>query len=724
MSSILVFTVLPASAQNYTFTNTTNSAGVSNDTYHHFGATWSDYDGDGLIDIYVVNGIDPPLNGDDANTLFHNNGDGTFTDVTAITGTGDEYVAMRNVWGDYDRDGDLDLYSHNFVQSTLYQNNGNVFTDVNATSGAGLNMEKGTGAAWVDYDNDGWIDISATSFPGTNALLHNNGDGTFTNVTAAAGLHAAASAMGNVWGDIDDDGDLDLAAAVVTQDDHTVLYRNNGDGTFSDITQAAGLILELGSSTSSVNFADYDNDGDNDFLITEVRLGSAKTTLPNRIYLFQNDGTGTFTDVTTSVGINPIGATDFYDAAFADFDNDGDLDLYVGSTDVANILYENDGTGHFTDVAASHGVDLPDVGMGVIWGDYDNDGNIDLYVVQEPADQNPIGNVLLHNEGGPNNWLQVELAGTCSNLDGIGAVLTLTNNGISQRRDIQAGSGFFSQNTLVQQFGLGSDTVADELVVRWPSGLVSTLTGIAANQRITVTEDACPPGDDITVTLTPPPDPIVVGAGGGVIPYQVSVVNNTNATLSEDMWIEIDGPGNLTITRGPFSRSIAGGETIGTTLSQRVPGGAASGSYTLSFNVGMFPVSDFSDSFSFTKDVVGPGSAPNVNTWGTNLQSMIEATATGAEGAESLPDHVSLTGNYPNPFGGSTTITFTLPEAGEVKLSVFDALGRRVATLAEGVYAAGVHRVDWKTGEAASGVYLYRLEAGGTVHSRHMMLTR
>jgi PKD repeat protein len=473
-----------ASAQTeYAFVDVTNAAGVADASGVHWGATWSDYDGDGLIDIYVVNGAGQPNDGDDANTLYRNNGDGTFTDVTAATGTGDPWIAMRNIWADYDRDGDLDLYSHNFEQSTLYQNNGNVFTDVNVSSGAGIEMEKGTGAAWGDYDNDGWLDIHATGFPGFNVLLHNNGDGTFTNRQAESGMSFSASGMGNVWGDYDQDGDIDMAITAVTKDDPVFLYINNGDGTFYDGTIERGVIVEDGSSTAAVSWVDYDNDGDWDLHITEVSAGSAKT-LPNRMYLFENEGDNTFVDATAAAGMTPPTMSEFWDAAFVDWDSDGDVDMYLAGNG-PDVFYENNGDGTFTDIAAEVGIDITDTTWGIVWGDYDNDGDMDAYVVRK---QGPSANVLYENQGGSNNWLQLELRGTISNLDAIGAQIIVVANGQTQMREITGGSGFFSQHSLIQHFGLGQSTTIDSIEIRWPSGIVQQVSGLAINDRHVIFE--------------------------------------------------------------------------------------------------------------------------------------------------------------------------------------------------------------------------------------------
>ena len=718
--SLLLLLPATAFAQEYTFTDVTATAGVSNDQYKHFGATWSDYDKDGDLDLYVVNGVGSPLDGDDTNTLYRNNGDGTFTDVTVETGTGDEYVAMRNVWADYDRDGDLDFYSHNFVHSTLYKNVGGFFVDANAESGAGLDMLKGTGAAWGDYDNDGWIDLAATSFPGNNALLHNNGDGTFTDLTLAAGLNFEASAMGNVWGDVDNDGFIDLAAAVVYPDsDFSLLWHNNGDGTFTDISVAAGLVLEDGSSNAPITMADYDNDGDQDIFISEVDNGSAKT-VDNRMYLFRNNGDLTFTDVTFDAGLNPPGIADYYDAGFADFDNDGDLDVFVGVKErlgqtAQNMLYQNNGDGTFTDVAPLLGVNTEPIGMGNIWGDYDNDGDLDLYVLHEDPDNLPIANVLFQNNGGSNHWLQVEVHGQCSNLDAIGTRFFLKNNGGIQSRELHGGSGFFDQQSPIQQFGLGADTVADSLEIHWPSGMVTILTDVAANQRLTITEDACPQNDDLTVLLTPPPPPVIIDAAGGTIPYEVQVRNNSAVSQTFDMWVTISLQ-NQSISLPSHSVTLAPGATFTRMQNQSIPASARMGTYVLTMNAGTFPVSEYSDGFPFKKLGSASKAGPlNAADWRDPFENPLTAP---------LPGRFELMGNYPNPFNPSTSIRFALPSSGPVRLSVYDALGREVTTLVNGMLPAGVHQVTWEAGSVASGVYLYRLEAGDVVQIRHMLLMK
>lgn len=469
-----------AQAADYQFENVTNAAGVANDDHPHFGATFSDYDGDNWLDLYVVN--------DDENTLYHNNGDGTFTDVTDQTGTGDPFVAMRNTWADYDRDGDLDFYSHNFVKSTLYQNNDNFFIDVNDESGAGLDIIQGTGATWVDLDKDGWLDLVATGFPGDNVLFHNNHDGTFTDLQPTSGMPLQASGMGNTACDYDNDGLQDIVVAAVTKTDTNFLYHNDGNNTFTLATQSAGIVVEPGSSNSAVNCVDYNNDGFMDILLAEVNLGSQKT-LPERLYLYRNNKDGTFTDVTQAAGIIPHpDANEFWDAAFADYDNDGDLDLYVGVTGT-NSFFRNNGNGTFTDIAEELGLDFTIQGKGILWGDYDKDGDIDLYVAQRAAPgQENVPNILLNNTGGANNWLQVDLKGTCSNWDAIGARITVVNGSKRQVREVSGGSGLFVQHSPIQQFGLGLSRKTSTVFISWPNGGKQKITEVKSNRVLRVIE--------------------------------------------------------------------------------------------------------------------------------------------------------------------------------------------------------------------------------------------
>jgi hypothetical protein len=370
-----------------------------------FGVAWGDFDGDGDPDLYISN--------DGPNLLLRNDGAGDFTDVTAPPlDNGDNGGAV--IWGDYDNDGDLDLYLVNYLTANrLFRNEGaGGFTDV--TSGPLGDTGPGQGAAWADYDRDGDIDLYVVNYGTPNKLLRNDGAGVFTDVTSGP-LGDAGWGLCAAWGDYDNDGDPDL---YITNDGPNRLLRNDGGGSFTRIT---GLVIEDGGP-----------------------------------------GQG---------------------AAWGDYDNDGDLDLYVANYGTANKLIRNDGGNVFTQLTAGP---LGDTGntTGVAWGDYDNDRDLDLYVVNDGQ-----SNALLRNDlASSNRWLHVDLVGTPSNRSAIGACVKLVAGGVSQIQEVSGGSGYLSQNSLTVEFGLGSATIADSLVIRWPSGRVDHYSGVATNQRLTLVE--------------------------------------------------------------------------------------------------------------------------------------------------------------------------------------------------------------------------------------------
>lgn len=503
------FTISAVPDEEYVFTDVAGALGVTDRDRGAFGVTFVDFDGDGWDDLYTANGEDPEdHNPEDFNVLYRNNGDGTFTNVTDETGVDDSFTAMRNVWADFDHDGDRDLYSHNFRGSTLYRSNlesgVDLFTDIGDESGTRLDYPRGTGSVWCDIDQDGYVDLHNVQFPtGENVLFINNQDGTFSDQTAAWGLPATMSWMGNSCVDIDNDSDLDLIGAFVTAEDPNMLWLNDGNGQFIAATEAAGLIAEAGASGASITPGDYNNDGLLDLLYTEVRLGSQKDSdMPLRIYLYENNGDGTFTDVSLQTGLVvpldngfglPSGATGgTWHASWADYNNDTHLDLFIGS-DGPDALYRNNGDGTFTDVAPQMGMNLDPVGKGGAWSDYDQDGDLDLYALR----QDRVGfasndNNLWQNSGGTNNWLQVEVRGTCVNPDAIGAVVTVTGTEGTQTRWVEGGTGFFDQHSFIQHFGLG-EMEQVRVAVKWPGD--RRFTGSAtftANQRIVITEpDTC-----------------------------------------------------------------------------------------------------------------------------------------------------------------------------------------------------------------------------------------
>ena len=489
------------------------------------GVAFFDYDNDGDLDAYLVNGADLPgvtPERPPTNVLYRNNGDGTFTDVTESAGVGDTGYGMGCAVADYDNDGDRDLYVTNFGPNVFYRNNGDgTFTDVTESAGVGDSLW-GASCAFADYDDDGYVDLYVANYvafsldqnevctyggirsychPGTypgvsDVLYHNDGDGTFTDVTEEAGVYdPGGKGLGVVFGDYDDDGDVDLYVA--NDETPNFLYCNNGDGVFTEVGFLAGVACsENGEMESGMgtDFGDYDNDGDLDLFVNNYSFETST--------LYRNDGDGFFADATVAAGLGDITLLPLvFGTDFFDYDHDGDLDLFLAAGHILdnvqlikgeilsfaqkNLLFRNDG-GRYTDVSeqSGPGFALEKVSRSSAVGDYDNDGDLDILV----------GNcggtaTLLRNEGGNrNNYLMLHLLGTTSNRDGIGARITVTSESLSQVEEVRSGSGYASCNDLRVHFGLGKRRKADRIEIRWPSGYVQDLRDVPVNRVIVVRE--------------------------------------------------------------------------------------------------------------------------------------------------------------------------------------------------------------------------------------------
>ena len=521
------------------FTDVTDAAGVA--FLHHesgsrrdkigAGVVIVDFDGDGFDDIYVTNSEGP-------NALYRNGRDGTFTDVAAAAGVDDSLGAGNGgCAADYDNDGDRDLYVTNYGPSRLFRNTGDAtFEDVSALAGIAHSDKspRSTGCAWGDFDQDGLLDLVVVRYvydldielslelldsedftplsdklpadlaAGRLGLYRNEGDGTFEDVSGLLGDlsyptdRPVGDGVGNLWGagfqpgwlDFDNDGDLDLY--IVNDMGHllqpNVLWRNDGrapDGSwrFADISSASGADVALDGMALAVG--DYDLDGNLDLYMTNI--GDS--------VLLKNNGDGlSFTDTTREAGVGAgrDGAQKriTWGALFVDHDNDGDEDLYVvsGYAVQRNLLLRNEGDGSFSDASATSGADDPGLGRGGAYLDFDKDGCLDLFVANYGQRARLFRN--LCDTG--NSWLTVDTSGTVSNRDGIGARVTVVARGKVQIREISGGSSQMGQNMLAAHFGLGDADLAEYVLVRWPSGVIQTLTDVAANQRITVTEPEGP----------------------------------------------------------------------------------------------------------------------------------------------------------------------------------------------------------------------------------------
>lgn len=513
------------------FTDVTDAAGIR--AKHSFGdfelsnivegtgagAMFFDYNGDGWLDIYFVNGCwlkdvsdnrGRSLRGKLSNSLYRNNRDGTFTDVTTKAGVGDEeHYGVGCSAADFDNDGDLDLYVLNYGPNVFYRNNGDgTFTDISQQSGL-ANPNWSLSAVWFDYDNDGDLDVyvanylqydsgkfrsyyAAAGYPGPlsysgqpDALYRNNGDGTFTDVTKQAGIYRPnGRAMSATAADLNNDGLLDIYVPNDAMENY--FFRNKGDGTFEEEGLAMGLAFgEGGQGVSSMGPAigDVDRDGWLDVYIPDMGYGCL---LMNRKDYFE--------DRTAPSGLAVVcGQYTGWGGILFDYDCDGYLDVFIANGDAhheypeEDVLMRNDGAGKFVDVAKISGEYFKQkyVGRGATYGDYDNDGDLDLLVVN----LNDRARLLRNDGGNRNNWLIINPKLPNGKTDAVGARVTVTTGSLIQIQDMIPVKGYLSQPDPRCHFGLGTAGQADVVEIRWPDKRTTRLTNVKANQILTVIQE-------------------------------------------------------------------------------------------------------------------------------------------------------------------------------------------------------------------------------------------
>ena len=535
---LLLFAGTTAAQAQITFRDVTAQAGI-HFTHNNgaFGKKWLpetmapgcafiDYDNDGWPDILLVNGTDWPghsKNGPTTLKLYHNNHDGTFTDVTQRSGLGIALYGMGVAVGDYDNDGFDDIFITAVGQSHLFHNNGNgTFSDATKTAGFWGPSEFSTSAAWVDYDRDGKLDLvvanyvqwsektdlyctldgahksycTPESYKGTSVRLwHNLGNGKFEDATQKAGLYdATAKSLGITVLDYNNDGWPDLLIANDTQPNK--LYLNKKNGTFEERAISAGIAFSedgVARAGMGVDSADYDRSGTASLIITNFSN--------QMLALYHNEGNGLFVDEAprSDVGRATL-LTLGFGCFFFDYDNDGWPDIFVADGHIEDQiervqkrvsyaepphLFRNLGNGKFEETTAKLGASFaaPKVARGAAYADINNDGALDVLITTNGGPAH-----LYRNEGGTNQSLRVKLVGTKSNRDGIGAIVRVTAGGERQWQMMKSGSSYLSQSELVLTFGLGSRTNADTIEIQWPSGQVDKLTSIAAGQMVTIQE--------------------------------------------------------------------------------------------------------------------------------------------------------------------------------------------------------------------------------------------
>jgi hypothetical protein len=490
------------------------------------GLALFDYDGDGDIDLYFLNGA--PLKGTSAETppvnrLYRNEGQWRFTDVTDASGTGDTGYGLGVTVGDYDNDGDADLYLNNFGPNVLYRNEGDGrFTDVTEKAGVGNGHQVGAGACFLDLEGDGDLDLYVSNYlvfdydqhvamaskgfpvyanprfyrPLPDTVYRNNGDGTFTDVSEASGVGAHAGwGMGIVCADYDNDRDTDVFIGNDVAENF--LFQNNGTGQFEEVGLISGTAYDFhGDEQGSmgVDCGDFDNDGRLDFYVTSYQKQLAS--------LYRNLGEGRFEDVTLKTGAGQRTLPNVtWGNGFVDFDNDGFRDLFIACGHLQdnvekydgtatyyeqNLLLANNGDGRFVDVTDTSGDGMQVVlsSRGAAFDDLDNDGDVDVVILNSRREP-----TLLRNDSpSQGHWLQVVLQGRQTNRDGVGAHVILKAGDLELLDEVHSGRGYQSHYGSRLHFGLGSRTRADRLEVRWIGGPVDVFEDIEVDQMISLTE--------------------------------------------------------------------------------------------------------------------------------------------------------------------------------------------------------------------------------------------
>lgn len=489
------------------------------------GLATFDYDRDGRVDVYFLNGaalkgtlVEHALQ----NALYRNQGDWTFADTTAAAGVADTGYGLGVTAGDYDQDGFQDLYLNNFGPNVLYRNNGDgTFSDMTAPAGVGNGDKVGAGTCFLDIEGDGDLDLYAANYvdftyenhvpivigqqhyyagprhyrPVPDTLFRNNGDGTFTDISGPSGVASVAgTSMGMVCGDFDGDGDTDVF--VGNDEAPNFLFQNDGRGHFTELGLVTGVAYDFSgkeNSSMGVDCGDVDNDGRLDLFMTDYQ-----SEMP---VFYRNLGAGFFEDATSTARItNDLFPHVTWGTGIVDFDNDGDRDLFIacGHLDrieaiddrtarrVPNYLLMNTDAGKFVDVSrrCGNGLAVMESSRGASFDDLDNDGRVDVVVLNSQAPP-----TILRNESATGqHWLQIQLCGVTSNRDGVGARVRVVAGDLVQIAEVHSGRSYQGHHGTRLHFGLGHRDRVDRIEVRWLGGATETFPGIAADQAALLRE--------------------------------------------------------------------------------------------------------------------------------------------------------------------------------------------------------------------------------------------
>ncbi len=816
--SIQFILIISVNLHGQFFTRVTNIGPIVTDSMLSTGASWNDFNNDGFLDLYAL--------AENEKHLYINNGDSTFSEITGGHFLMNLGVSNLGLWGDYNNDGFLDMYLCQFVTTPggntmapnfLYKNNGPPNFDLTLID-IGNDLNASPSASWIDYDQDGDLDLFSTGASisqGGNAtedlFYRNNGNDNFQRLTHLSVLQQRPGfGTHDVWIDYDNDGDQDLF--LLNWQFPNELYKSmlmeTGNPNHFEAVTNSGLTDEGNQFDISSSWGDYDNDGDEDVYIAFTG---------NRVdRLYANNGNGTFSPVTNTPITSDATSSTF--GVWGDYDNDGDLDLFVArfaSDPVAPALYRNEGSGQFekmtmTDVGGIlTGMPTPQGGN---WGDYDNDGDLDLYVLTYAIPPQPNGSpqpnyLIRNNRGNENHWLKVECQGVLSNRSGIGVKIGLVapigGNVVRQKRTISGGAtSFVFQGEQSAHFGLGDAQVVDSLIIEWPSGIVQIVENVSVDQHLTVLEEIpagflranfygdetigadttalmvqfydvsqydpnSPPiswewdfdNDGVIDATDPNPAWVFSAESGGKFSVKLSVSNGqeTNTLLRED-YIEVSGvlpnlivntgqldlgsiPGNLDSIETTFFiyNTAPGADSIFVSISDYFNADSAAlsvapaaariaGNDSLAITFTIRP-NLMAPLFYLPQIRIEAQRNPGVQIFEKRFRFTISQVNDLGDYSGENPYKFELLQNYPNPFNPVTYLGFSISEFGFVKLAVYDVLGKEIAVLLKEDLMPGHYEIQWDGRDSngqmvASGIYLYRLTAGQFQENKKMLLLR
>ena len=555
----LLLTTAPSMAQGQTNFTKITTGDIVNDGGASVSVAWGDYDNDGYVDLFVSN---DSLGGGARNFLYHNNRNGTFTRINSGPITTDVGDFRGAAWVDYDNDGKLDLsVVSEATKNFLYRNNGDgtFMRETNIISSD--TIRNSIGGSWADYDRDGFVDFFvANADLGNNLLYHNNGDNTFTKITSGPIVNDVGHSLSCAWADYDNDGFPELFVSNFlgpTNSLYDLISYDRFPGEFQRVTNAGSIVTSPANSIGCA-WGDYDNDG---FLDLFVANDGILNNEGSPCFLFRNNGDRTFSKI-TGIGLEE-GPTRSPSCAWGDYDNDGYLDLLVLNNNNHNFLYHNEGDGTFTRVTTGAVVNDGGPGYnssGCSWVDYDNDGFLDLFIANGAGPSGPgphqVNNFLYHNEGNSNAWIKIKCIGAVSNRSAIGAKVRVTTRirgkMVRQLREVTMGDGFQSGSPLETHFGLGDATNIDLVRVEWPSGIVQDFQNLSVKQFLILTE---PSRLAVSVTNGAPQLSL---QGGRAMRYDLQ------SSTDLQTWLVL---GNITITN--LNGTVLFADTNATSLSRR-----------------------------------------------------------------------------------------------------------------------------------------------------------